>query len=419
MADIVVKGGTVLTDRGIVQADVSITDGRIESIAGDLRGVRTIDAAGAWVGPGFVDLHTHLREPGQTWKEDIASGSASAAAGGYTAVVAMPNTVPPLDAPELTEAVKARGREVGLVEVVPSACITVARAGDSVAPIEALSRAGVSLFTDDGDSVDSAAVLRDAMRAVADVGGVVSQHAVDGPMSAGGVMHEGSASRAAGLAGIPVEAEEIVVARDLALAMETGVRYHVQHVSSARVVALVRAAKADGAQVTCEVTPHHLMFTDESVPRDGSNFKMMPPLRSEADRAALRSGLLDGTIDAVATDHAPHAPSEKEGPLHKAPNGVLGLEWAASAFVTACGPDQEVFFDRMSMAPAQIGGLSDHGLALKQGNPANLVVFDPTARWTPTETLSKSLNAPYFGMELTGLVRTTIYGGIVTHGGTM
>ncbi len=416
MADLVIRGGTVLTDRGLLHADVGITDGRIEAIGEAVGGDRTIDAKGAWVGPGFVDLHTHLREPGQTWKEDIASGSASAAAGGYTAVVAMPNTVPALDTPELTEAVKARGDEVGLVEVVPSGCLTVGRAGGKTAPIAALAASGVKLFSDDGDSVDSAALLLEAMSEVAAVGGVVSQHAVDGPLSAAGVMHEGSASRSASLPGIPVEAEEMVVARDLALAFDAGVRYHVQHVSSERVVTLIRAAKMDGASVTCEVTPHHLMFTDEWVLAGGANFKMMPPLRSEEDRKALREALLDGTIDAVATDHAPHAPHEKEGPLANTPNGVLGLEWAASSFLTTCNPSPDVFFDRMSVSPARIAGIEGQGLPLREGGLAHIVVFDPSATWIPTESRSKSRNAPYLGMELAGFVRATVYAGKLTHG---
>lgn len=416
MFDVVIAGGTVLIDAGMIEADIGISGRHIEEIGHNLSGRCVINAAGAWVGPGFVDIHTHLREPGQTWKEDIASGSASAAAGGYTAIVAMPNTDPPIDTPDLAESVAARGREVGLVDVVPSACLTVGRRGEVVSPIGELAAGGVTLFTDDGDSVANASVLLEAMELVRRADGVVSQHAVDGPLSEGGAMHAGSVSRAASLLGIPPEAEEIVVARDLALARRTGVRYHVQHLSSAVAVDLIRAAKGEGLAVSCEVTPHHLLFTDEWVPKGGSSFKMMPPLRSADDRDALRSALLDGTIDVVATDHAPHAPHEKEGPLSEAPNGVLGLEWAAAAFMTACSPEPHVFFDRMSVAPARIAGVEGHGALPAVGGRANLVVFEPTVRWTPTETLSKSSNAPYFGIEVTGLVLATLHDGIPTHG---
>ncbi|MGI9666036.1 MAG: dihydroorotase [Acidimicrobiia bacterium] len=416
MNDLVVKGGQVLTADGVASVDVGVADGVIAELGKDLEGRDTIAADGAWVGPGFVDLHTHVREPGEEWKEDIASASATAAAGGYTAIVAMPNTQPATDTGHLARHVKERGREVGLVDVVPSGALTLGRKGETMAHIDELWDAGVRLFTDDGDSVADASVLRLVMEYIAERGGVVSQHAVDPALSRAGYMHEGPVSSRLGMYGIPGEADDVVIARDLALAGLTGVRYHVQHLSTERGVTLIREAKQSGLAVTAEVTAHHLMFTDEDVATTDSNFKMMPPLRSAADRAALRAGLVDGTIDVLATDHAPHAALEKEVPFEHAPNGVLGLEWAASVFATTCEVTPDLFFDRMSIAPAAIVGAPDQGLPLAVGNPANIVVFDPQTQWIPTTTLSKSRNAPYFGRGLTGMVAATVFQGAITHG---
>ena len=418
MHDILITGGLVLTPDGPELTDVAIDGDAIVSVGADLGEATTVvDAAGAWVGPGFVDIHTHLREPGQEWKEDIASGSAAAAAGGYTAIVAMPNTEPAIDAGHLAAFVRRRGSEVGLVDVVPAGAISLGRAGETMAHIDELWAQGVRVFTDDGDSVADASLLRLAMEYIGQRGGVISQHAVDGALSGAGHMHEGAVSSRLGMYGIPSEADDIVIGRDLALAALTGARYHVQHLSTAGGVELIREAKAAGLDVTAEVSPHHLMFTDEDVRSTDSDFKMMPPLRSEEHRSALVTGLVDGTIDAVATDHAPHAALEKEVPFEMAPNGVLGLEWAASVTNTVAEMDQSDFFDRMSVRPAQIAELTRHGHLIAAGRPANVVVFDPSLEWVPTSTLSKSRNAPYFGRMLTGMVTATIHDGIVTHGG--
>lgn len=416
MFDLAITGGTVLTDDGPERIDVAVTDGTIAALGTDLGESReVIDAEGAWVGPGLVDLHTHLREPGQEWKEDIASGSRAAAAGGYTAVVAMPNTDPAIDHGHIARYVAERGRSVGLVDVVPAGALTLGRRGDTMAHIDELWDAGVRMFTDDGDSVADASLLRLVMEYIAQLGGVVSQHAVDPDLSGAGFMHEGAVSSRLGMYGIPSEADEIVIGRDLRLAALTGVRYHVQHLSTAASVEMIATAAERGVAVTCEVTPHHLSFTEEDVEGTDPDYKMMPPLRSRFDREALVAGLLSGAIDVVATDHAPHAALEKEVPFEQAPYGVLGLEWAASIVLTAAQPDMETFFDRCSVRPAAIAGLGSHGRPIAEGAPANIVVIDPAADWTPTSSRSKSRNAPYLGRPLTGRVVATVFGGTVTH----
>ena len=363
MAEYLLTGGTVLTCTADVQADVHVAGGRIAEIGTDLTVdvAERIDCSGAFIGPGLVDIHVHLREPGQEWKEDIASGSAAAAAGGFSAVVAMPNTSPAIDAGHLARYVADRGRQVGLVDVVPAGCITAGMEGERLAHLDEMASAGVRLFTDDGHTVADTGLLRRAMEYVAARGALIAQHAEDPGLARGGHMHEGPISSLLGMAGLPAEAESVVVARDLAIARLTGARYHVQHVSTAATVDLVRAAKAEGMEVTAEVAPHHLWFSDELVRSMDSVYKMYPPLRSEADREALMLGLCDGTIDAVATDHAPHAAHEKDVPFEEAPRGVIGLETAIGAVVTRCDLSPREVFDRMSIAPAQIAGLDRHG----------------------------------------------------------
>ncbi len=416
MHDVVLRGGKVATPEGVVDADVAVDDG-VVSVVGVVAddGRQVIDCTDAWVGPALVDLHTHLREPGQEWKEDIESGSRAAAAGGFGAVVAMPNTDPAIDAGHLARFVRERGAEVGLVDVIPAGCITLGRQGNAMAHIDDLWAAGVTMFTDDGDTVANAAVLRTAMEYIAALGGVVSQHAIDKDLSGAGFMHEGSVSSRLGMYGIPRQADDITIARDIALAELTGVRYHVQHLSTARSVEMIAAAKSRGLAVTAEVAPHHLAFDHDSVATADPDYKMMPPLRDSDDREALVAGLLDGTIDAIATDHAPHTALEKEVPFEEAPNGIIGLEWAASVAIGTAGLRQMDFFDRMSVRPAEIAGLVEHGSLVGVGNDANLVVVAPSESWTPTSTASRSRNAPYLGSELTGRVRATVLRGVVTH----
>jgi dihydroorotase len=414
MGDVAITGGSVLTAEGVIEADVVVRRGRIAEIGTGLSGDEIIDATGAWVGPGFVDLHAHLREPGEEWKEDIASGSAAAAAGGYTAVVAMPNTEPPTDAGHLARYVAERGREIGLVDVHPAGCISMGRKGERLAHLDQLVDAGVRVFTDDGDSVADAALLRQAMDYLAARDGVIAQHAVDRTLAGSGFMHEGAVSSRLGMYGIPAAAETIVIARDLELAALTGCRYHVQHVAAAAGIDMIAAAKERGLAVTAEVTPHHLMFDDNAVAGADPAFKMMPPLRTAADREALVRALRAGIIDVVATDHAPHASHEKDVPFEHAPNGVTGLEWAASIVSTVAGLEQRAFFERLSVAPAAIAGLDRHGRPLAVGDDANLVVFDPALEWVPTTTRSRSWNAPYFGLTFRGKVVATMLRGRVT-----
>lgn len=414
MHDLVLAGGLVLTAGGVQTTDIGVSDGRIAEIGSGLDGSEIIDCSGCWVGPGLVDLHAHFREPGLEWKEDIRTGSRAAAAGGYTAVVVMPNTDPATDSGHVARYVTTRGAEVGLVDVIPAGAITKGRAGSELAHLDELWAAGVRVFSDDGDVVDDAGLLRQAMDYLATRGGVISQHAVDAGLSRGGSMHEGSVSSLLGMYGIPAAADDVIIARDLRLVEVTGSAYHIQHLSTATAVDMIAAAKANGLPVTAEVTPHHLAFDHHAAGDTDPAYKMMPPLRTTEDRDALRRGLQDGTIDIVGTDHAPHAGHEDEVPWEQAPNGVIGLEWAAAVVNTFVGLDQTDFFDRLSIAPARIGRIEGQGLVPDVGQPANLTVFDPEAMWTPSTTVSRSENSPYFGLELRGKPKATIYRGDLT-----
>ena len=405
----IIANGTILTPAGMERADVRIADGKIVETGDHLTGEAKFDASGAWVGPGLVDLHTHLREPGQQWKEDIESGRAAAAVGGFTTVVAMPNTDPPIDSGHVADHVR---RSEG-VEVIPAGCLTRDRAGRHLAHLDELWRSGVRLFTDDGDTVADAGLLRRAMEYIAQLGGVVAQHAEDPGLARGGHMHEGAVSSRLGIAGLPSAAEEVVIARDLRLVEVTGCRYHVQHVSTAGTVDLIRWAKTAGLDVTAEVTPHHLVFDDREVESMDPVFKMYPPLRTPDDVAAVIEGLRSGVIDCVATDHAPHSAHEKDVPFEEAPRGVIGLETAAGAVNEAVGLEAEAFFDRMADAPRRILGRTPHRLEV--GAPADIVVFDPTAEWVAGPFRSRSENSPWRGRTIRGRVLLTVAGGAVVY----
>jgi dihydroorotase len=413
---IVVRGGAVLTSDGIVTTDLTINGDRIESIGEQPgEGDTVIDARGCWIGPGLVDLHAHLREPGQEWKEDIASGSAAAAAGGFTAVVAMPNTVPAIDMGHRAAFVADRGSREGICAVIPAGALTRDRAGKELAFLDELIEAGVRVFTDDGDTLMDAGLLRRAMEYLAGRDCVIAQHAEDPGLAAGGHMHEGSVSSRLGILGLPSLAEETVVARDLALVEETGAPYHVQHVSTTGTIELVRRGKEKGLPVTAEVAPHHLCFDHREVESMDPDFKMYPPLRTPQDVAELRRAVLDGTIDVVATDHAPHADHEQEVTFEEAPRGVIGLETAVASTITATSLDQETLFQRMSVSPARIARLTDQGWLLTEGGPANVVVIDPAAPWTPERFVSRARNSPFLGRPLTGRVMATVYRGRITY----
>lgn len=411
---ILIKGGTVLTEHGFEVADVLIDGDRIAGV-GQVRedAAEVVDASGYLVGPGFVDMHVHFREPGHTWKEDIESGSAAAVAGGFTAVVVMPNTDPPIDEAKIVEEVMRRGAEVGLVEIGVAGAMTRGRDGVVPSDIEGLYEAGVRIFTDDGDSVDDLSVLRSVMQRVAVLpGAVVSQHAEDTSMTAGGHMHEGTISAQLKIGGFPAEAEVAVVRRDLELVRETGASYHCQHVSAAETVGLLRDAKAEGLPVTAEVTPHHLWLDHTALAGLDTDLKMYPPLRSSEDRQALREALNDGIIDVVATDHAPHAPEEKGTSFQEAPRGVIGLETAA-AVVSGIVENQTRLFETLSLNPASIARLGNHGRHVAAGEPANIVVFDPGFEWTPEVFVSRSSNSPFRGRRLKGRPLLTIYDGTI------
>ncbi|MEE8376301.1 MAG: dihydroorotase [Acidimicrobiia bacterium] len=414
---ILIRGGDVFSDSGFDVKDVLIDGERIAAVgAVDVEGViEVVDASGCLVGPGFVDMHTHLRDPGHTWKEDIASGCAAAAAGGFTAVVAMPNTDPPIDGARIVEEVVRRGREAGLVEVAAAAAMTLGRAGLVPSDIESLYECGVRIFTDDGDSVADAAVLRSVMARIAALpGAIVAQHAEDASMTVNGHIHEGTMSARLDVGGLPAHAEVDVVRRDLDLVRETGAGYHCQHVSAAETIELIRNAKAEGLAVTAEVTPHHLSFDEAALLDLDTDFKMYPPLRSGEDRWALREALNDGTIDVVATDHAPHAPEEKAVAFEEAPRGVIGLETAA-AVVSEVVEDPRRMFEALSLKPALIASLRDQGRPIAVGEPANIVVFDPRQEWTPETFVSRSSNSPYKGYRLKGRPLVTVHNGRVVY----
>jgi dihydroorotase len=408
--------------------DVLVRDGRIAAVEepGVLAGVavgEVQDAAGCVVAPGLIDVHVHLREPGQTWKETIATGTRAAAAGGFTTVVAMPNTVPVNDSVAGLEWMldAARGSVVKLL-AMPAA--TFGSMGKEIADFHKLVQAGAVGFTDDGKPVLEDAVMRAALVAAAGLGVPVSQHAEDTRLTGGCSMNAGRVAFRLGLRGMPVEAESKIVERDIRLLREIerveGLRahLHVQHVSTARALREIRQAKADGLHVTCEAAPHHFTLTEDAVGDYCTNAKMNPPLRAEADRRAVVEALLDGTVDCIATDHAPHAAHEKEVEFERAPNGITGLETALGLALRVLHREQGMPLARvmalMSAQPAEVIGLKDRG-ALRVGSYADLVVFDAGAEWSfrAKESRSKSKNTPFDGAAMVGRVKATICEGRV------
>jgi len=421
-----VRGGTVVDSTGARRGDVLVEDGRIvavgEGIAYPL-GTTVLEAVGCVVAPGLVDLHTHLREPGGEAAETVETGTRAAALGGYTAVVAMPNTDPATDSAAAVRHVQELARGA-CADVAVAGAITVARAGKDVAPLAEMAALGVRLFTDDGSGVQDGDVLRRALEAAGPLGVILAEHCQDDTLTAGGQMHDGAWSRRFGIPGQPAAAEEAMLARDLALVRRTGAPMHFLHVSTAGSVELVRAAKAAGLPVTAEATPHHLVLTDASAASQDPLFKVAPPLRSAGDGAALRAACRQGLIDAIATDHAPHTAERKRAPFADAPPGMTGLETALSlvwdAFVA--GPGEEVpldvveLFAMVSWRPAALAGLDwshGHGGPIAPGGHGHLCVFDPTAAWTVDRraTASRSQNSPYDGMRLSGRVRHTVLAG--------
>jgi dihydroorotase len=402
---------------------VVVRDGRIAEVAERLerpRDARALDARGRWVTPGFIDLHVHLREPGQEYKETVETGTRAAVAGGFTAVCAMPNTKPVNDTAAVTELVLARAAAAGLARVYPVGCISKGSDGQELAEFGELHAAGCVALSDDGRPVMSAALMRRALEYARVFGIPLTVHEEDLQLVGKGVMHEGAASTRLGLKGIPSAAEEVMVLRDLALAELTGGRLHVAHVSTLGAVRAVREAKARGLAVTAEVTPHHLALTDEDVARSSysTDLKMNPPLRSAEDVEACRAGLADGTLDAIATDHAPHSAVEKDVEFDAAANGIIGLETAfpvCLALVRQGALTERRLVEALTAGPARVFGLP--GGTLAPGAPADVAVLDPAAEWVldPARLRSRSRNTPWKGTRLTGRCVMTLVGGRLVH----
>ena len=414
---VVIKGGTVINRNSQEVADVKIENDCVTEVGKNLKGDIHLDASGCIVSSGFVDLHAHLREPGKEEAETIETGSRAGALGGYTALVAMPNTDPPQDSVAVIDFVREQGKRAGLVDVVPSGCITLGRQGESLAPMAELANAGVTLFTDDGNGVQDAALMRRALEYAKGLGMTLAQHCEVAELTKGAVMNECSCCTDLGLPGWPAIAEELMVFRDIELVRITGASMHFLHLSTMRSVDLVRAAKRDGLAITAEVTPHHLSLTQELLASYNPVFKVNPPLRSIEDIRALKAGLLDGTIDAIATDHAPHPRRDKEMSLDMAPPGMLGLETALGVVLAEGGCEIRDVIALMSWNPAKIARIdAEHGRDVVAGIKANLCVFDPQLTWSvdPERLASKSINTPYVGRTLRGRVRHTIFKGTAT-----
>jgi dihydroorotase len=422
---LLIRGGRVIDPAARVDAelDVLLRDGRVAEVAPGKKirgsGEETFDARGLIVSPGFIDLHVHLREPGQAYKETIASGTAAAAAGGFTSVCAMPNTVPVNDSPETT-AWMLQPEHGAVVNVFPIAAATRGSMGEQLTDFRSLQRAGAVAFTDDGKPLLNPGLMQEALRLSAELDVPVIQHAEDTRRTAGCSMHDGPTAFRLGLRGMTAEAEAGMIERDVQLAQATGGHYHVAHLSTAEALKVVRRGKRARVRVTCEVTPHHFALTDEDVGDYNTNFKMNPPLRSVADREALQVALADGTLDAIATDHAPHAVHEKQVEFERAAFGIIGLETALALAITKLHRRRGVPLSRIvelfSSGPARVIGLKSRG-TLQRGYHADVTLFDPKARWTYDVSKSRSLarNSPFHSSQLIGRVVATILGGKIVY----
>jgi dihydroorotase len=417
MPTTLIQNGTILdpSQQQEKKADLLIRDGKIAAIGSNLgKPDRTIDATNCYVTPGLIDIHVHLREPGDEEEETIATGAAAAVAGGFTTICCMPNTKPPLDNEGQIEFILREAQRIGLACVLPIGAITKGREGKELAEIGSMLQRGAIALSDDGVGVGDASVMRKALQYIKMFDACIMQHCEE-PTLAGGAMHAGIMSTKLGLAGISAEAEQLMIARDLLLNRTINCRYHVQHISTAWSVELIRRAKRDKQSVTAEVSPHHLLLTDESCRDYDTNYKMNPPLRTAADVAACIDGVKDGTIDCLATDHAPHRAEEKELEFPDAPMGIIGLECALPLYIKALVDPGHInwlkLIDLMSTRPAQIIKL-DRG-TLREGAPADITIIDPNLAWTidASKFKSKSRNCPFNGWQVKGRAVATIVGG--------
>ncbi len=424
MSGILIRGGRVIDPARRLDelADVLLLEGRVEAIGRNMgmpSGAMVVDATGQVVAPGLIDLHVHLREPGQEDLETVATGALAAAAGGFSAVCAMPNTDPVCDNQGVVGFMKAQAQRAGKARVYPIGAISLGQKGQQLAEFGELVGAGAVAVSDDGKPVVSSHLMRTALEYARTFGIPVADHCEEPTLSAGGVMHEGIVSTRLGLKGIPAAAEEIMVARDLLLAELTGGHIHLCHMSTRGSVDLIRRAKDRGIRVTAEACPHHFSLTHEACEGYDTNAKMSPPLREPEDRESIRQGLKDGTIDVIATDHAPHHYDAKEREFDDAPNGIIGLETALGLAITELVKTGLLslaeLVERMSSGPARIFGLP--GGTLAPGAPADVTVFDPEAEWTvhPQEFYSRSRNTPFGGRRLTGRATVTIVRGQVVY----
>jgi len=418
---LILKGVSIL---GASPVDIEIEGGRILLIGqSNDKNSQVIDCSGLVALPGFVDLHTHLREPGRENSETIATGSRAAARGGYVAVSAMANTLPVADTAAIVEQVQNIGSNVGLVDVFPIGAVTKGLAGQELSDIGSMasSKAAVRVFSDDGNCVWDPLVMRRALEYVKQFDGVIAQHAQEPRLTEKSQMNEGSVSATLGLKGWPAVAEESIIARDILLANTIGARLHICHVTTRGGVEIIRWAKAQGMKVTAEVTPHHLLLTDESAINFDPIYKVNPPLRTQDDVDALRVALIDGTIDIVATDHAPHPVEDKECEWESAAFGMVGLETAFSIVYSVMVANGAMTWDRladvMSISPAAIGRYVDHGQQLEVGKPAHITLVNPQGYLTVNrdDLASKSRNTPFHGMKFQGIVVATIFYGRLTH----
>lgn len=418
---ILIRGGRVIDPTQHIDevTEIAIADGKVAALgrSAPRSADRVIDAGGQIVCPGLIDMHVHLREPGQEEKETIETGTAAAAAGGFTAVACMPNTAPAIDSDAQVEFVLRQAARAGHARVYPIGAITKGRQGKELAEIGLMVRAGAVAFSDDGDGIADAGVCLRAMQYISMFDKLFIQHCEEKSLAGRGCMNAGLTATRLGLPGIPAAAEEVMAQRDVQLARQAGVRYHVAHISTAGCVEIVRRAKRDGVRVTTEVCPHHLLLTDESCATYNTNFKMNPPLRSAADVAACVAGVGDGTIDCLVTDHAPHGHQDKEQEFQDAPFGIIGLETALPLFIKALVETKVLDWPRLiaalSTRPAELLGIP--GGTLKAGATADVTIIDPAAEWTydVEKSLSKSRNSPFDGWKLRGRAVMTIVGGKV------